>query len=532
MIGEQLGAWTIDRELGRGGMGRVYLAHAADGRQSAIKVLAAELAQEKGFLQRFEREIDILARLHHPNIVRFYESGSQDGHFYYAMEYIEGESFEQLLQARGKLPWPEVLDAALQICPALKHAHDQGVVHRDIKPPNLLRTSTGVVKLTDFGIAKVFAGKQLTSTGGVVGTAEYLSPEQASGKPATKRSDLYSFGVVMYTLLVGHPPFQGQTSTDLLHKHLYAQFDRPRKLVPEIPRELDDVVCQLLEKDPARRPPDGMVLHRQLDSIRRRIERKTEPQVPARPADPAVAEQLADNPGPATLMSRLVRQELDRQNAPTVVSQWLNRPWILVPLFLICVSVLGWTFWPRPRPSAQERFEAAAALMASEDPDDWRRAWREQVEPLQRDDPGHPYQAEIEGWRQRIDDQEALARALKGVQRQGPLSEAQRFYERGLRLCQEGDPESAAALWRNLVTAFRGVASEEHWVRLAEEGLRRLGDRAQATRDPAILRTALDRAQKEKGADEARRVRSALQELYKQDPWGRQALDQILKGRP
>src|SRR5262245_52467063 len=188
MIGSRLGKWVLDKEIGRGGMGRVYLAHEDPGeRLAAIKILSAELAQEPGFLQRFEREIEILNRLNHPNIVKFFESGAENGQFYYAMEYVDGQSFEEILRAKGKVPWKEVLDAALQICPALKHAHDHGVTHRDIKPPNLLRTEAGVVKLTDFGIAKIFAGRQLTTTGGVVGTAEYLSPEQAAGKPATKR---------------------------------------------------------------------------------------------------------------------------------------------------------------------------------------------------------------------------------------------------------------------------------------------------------------------------------------------------------
>jgi serine/threonine protein kinase len=270
MIGARLDKWIIDRELGRGGMGRVYLAHEqASGRPVALKILSAELAQEAGFLHRFEREIEVLGQLNHPNIVRFFESGSKDGLFYFAMEYVEGDNFEQLLHERGRIPWKEVLDAALQICPALKHAHDRGIVHRDIKPPNLLRTAEGIVKLTDFGIAKVFAAQHLTNTGGVVGTAEFLSPEQAAGKQASKRSDLYSLGAVLYNLLTGRPPFTGQSGAELMHKHLYAQFDRPQKLVPDIPHDVDELVCQLLEKDPAHRPGDGLVLQRQLDSIRR-----------------------------------------------------------------------------------------------------------------------------------------------------------------------------------------------------------------------------------------------------------------------
>ncbi len=143
-------------------------------------------------------------------IVRFYESGQENAKYFYAMEYIDGQSLDEILIAQGALPWSEVLDIALQICPALRHVHDHGIIHRDIKPPNIMRTTQGVIKLTDFGIAKVFAGQHLTATGGVIGTAEFLSPEQAAGKPVSKRSDLYSLGVVLYTLLTGKTPFSGR----------------------------------------------------------------------------------------------------------------------------------------------------------------------------------------------------------------------------------------------------------------------------------------------------------------------------------
>src|SRR5262249_42184934 len=236
MIGERLGKWIIFKEIGRGGMGRVYLAQEEiGGRQAALKILSPELAQDSGFLQRFQREIDILAQLQHPNIVQFYESGLENGHYFYAMEYIEGQSYAELLPAQGLLPWSEVLIAALHTCPALKHATDHGIIHRDLNPPNLPRTAAGVVKLTDFGIAKVSASSHLTATGGIVGTAEFLSPEQAAGKPVSKRSVLYSLGVVLYTLLTGRTPFEGGNFLDLLHKHRFAQFDPPRKVVPEIP---------------------------------------------------------------------------------------------------------------------------------------------------------------------------------------------------------------------------------------------------------------------------------------------------------
>src|SRR5437660_717595 len=152
MIGDRLGKWVIYKELGRGGMGRVFLAQEEiGGRKAALKVLAAELAQDAGFLHRFQREIATLSQLDHPHIVRFYEAGFENGMHFYAMEYVDGSSFEEILEAERRLSWKEVLDTALQVCPALRHVHDHGIIHRDLKPANILRTAAGVVKLSDFG---------------------------------------------------------------------------------------------------------------------------------------------------------------------------------------------------------------------------------------------------------------------------------------------------------------------------------------------------------------------------------------------
>ncbi len=391
MIGTRLGGWVIDREIGQGGMGTVYLAHeaAAEGtiplegaepRQAAIKVLAPGLAVDPGFVARFQREIDALRLLCHPNIVRFYDSGQQNNLFYYVMEYVDGRNLEEDVLERGRLHWAEVLDVALQVCPALKHAHDRGIIHRDLKPSNLMRAPGGaeapygVVKLTDFGIAKVFATTHLTATGGVVGTAEYLSPEQAVGKPVSKRSDLYSFGIVLYTLLVGRTPFQGESVVDLLQKHRYGQFEKPSRFVPEVPHDLEEVVCQLLEKDPARRPPDAGVLHRQLDSIRRKLDRKARQTgadgvVPTR-AFPG-GEVPWRGPGPATLMSRLMRQELEGEKRGGPIRQFFNRPAVLVLLLLLTVGLLVWGLWPV---SAETLYRNGEKLMESKNPEDWDRA--------------------------------------------------------------------------------------------------------------------------------------------------------------
>ena len=541
MIGSKLGKWVLDKELGRGGMGRVYLAHEESaGQLAAVKLLAAELAQESGFLQRFQREIEVLGQLDHPNIVRLYESGVQDGHYFFAMEYVEGESFEQILHRQGRLPWQEVLDAALQICPALKQAHDRGIIHRDLKPPNLLRTPTGVIKLTDFGIAKVFAGRQLTTTGGVVGTAEYLSPEQAAGKLATKRSDLYCLGVVLYTLLTGRTPFEGHTAADLLHKHLYSQFDRPQSVVPEIPHDLDDIVCQLLEKDPARRPPDSLVLHRQFDRVRRKLGRKSErtvvvPSTQATVADHGEQEFPADNPGPATLMSQLMRRELEQQKAGNVLSRWLNRPWVLLPLFLLCVSLIVWRLWPETHPSADWLIEQARPLMASEEPADWDKAKSEFLEPLQHAYPEHPYQREVEEFEQKVDDHARQRRALTGVKHAGAISAAERFYQRGLRLCQDGDPDAARQIWENVIRSFGDLEPEQRWVRLSQEALRELAKQTSTSKHPdESVQRALRQARqwRDQGQPQkAEEIWRGLESLYRDDPSGSEVLREVERAR-
>jgi len=541
MIGSKLGKWILDKELGHGGMGRVYLAHEdSTGQLAAVKLLAAELAQESGFLQRFQREIEVLGQLDHPNIVRLYESGTQNGHYFFAMEYVDGESFEQLLHRQGRVPWQEVLDAALQICPALKQAHDRGIIHRDLKPPNLLRTPAGVVKLTDFGIARVFAGRQLTMTGGVVGTAEYLSPEQAAGKLATKRSDLYCLGVVLYTLLTGRTPFEGHTAADLLHKHLYGQFDRPRTVVAEIPPDLDEIVCQLLEKDPARRPPDSLVLYRQLDRVRRKIQRKSERTVVLRNTQATVADDAeqslgADNPGPATLMSQLMRQELERQKAGHPFSQWVNRPWVLLPLFVLCVAVIVWRLWPEAPPPADWFMEQARPLMASAEPADWDKARREFLARLQQAYPEHPYQAEVAAFEQKLEDLARQRRALAAVQEAGLVTAAERFYQRGLRLCQQGDPEAARQIWDNVVRSFRDVAAERRWVNLSEEALRGL-EKQSSSRKPLddSVQKALQQARnwRDQGQREkAEAIWQGLMALYREDASGEELRRQIARDR-
>jgi serine/threonine-protein kinase len=518
MIGKHLGNWQIERVLGRGGMGCVYLARHDDGeRQAALKILAAELAKDAGFLQRFQREIDALHTLDHPNIVRLYDSGHENDIYYYVMEYIEGKSFQDLLEVRGRLPWEEVLDAALQICPALKHAHDHGIVHRDLKPPNLLRGPTGVVKLTDFGIAKVFSGTHLTAAGGVVGTAEYLSPEQAAGKPATRRSDVYSLGVVLYVLLTGRTPFEGESMVELLHKHCYGQFDRPIKIVPEIPRELDEIVCQLMAKDPADRPADCGVLGRQLTTLRRKLERKVAGTDPGLVHDPTQGPSVAseDSPGPATLLGRLLRTDREAKDHAGALAGLFNRIWVLLPLFLLCVAGIAWAFWPA---SAESLFQHGSELMTQEDPEEWDRAWNEYLQPLNDSFPRHPYKADVEKFHKQIE----------------TAHEARRFYRQGERLLREGNSAGAVRVWTNQVTVFGGASAAKWWVARAERSLADL-EKSQPSPDHlAAGYAALQRANtlRDQGQlAQAQHIWDSIEDLYRDSYAARDLLKEVRAAR-
>ena len=283
----RIGQYRVLESIGSGGMGHVYRAHDEQhDRPVAIKLLAAQLATDHNSVQRFHREIQVLQRLDHPNIVHLIDVGEQNGLPFFVMEYVDGASLTTLIKRLGRVPWRQAVDWAIQICDALEHAHGRGVIHRDLKPGNVLIGLDGRVKLTDFGIARLFGTVTLTSAGNVVGTAEYMSPEQAAGKRVGPRSDLYSLGVLLYTMVTGTPPFRGKNYLDVLQKHRYGRFDRPKQLVPEIPIWLDELICELLEKDPQQRPDSAVAVRRRLEAVLRKQElRERDTRYLVHPAD-------------------------------------------------------------------------------------------------------------------------------------------------------------------------------------------------------------------------------------------------------
>jgi serine/threonine-protein kinase len=271
---ELLGPYQIESVIGRGGMGSVYRArHAKTGEEVAVKLIAQHVADDMRFRRRFDAEVETLRRLRHPGIVRLIGYGEEAGQLFYSMELVRGETLQKRIRDVKRLGWLPTLEIASQVCAALKHAHDIGVIHRDLKPANLILTDAGQVKLVDFGIAKLFGFGEQTLHGSVLGTADYMAPEQAGSHSITPRTDLYALGSVMYAMLAGRAPFAGKKVTQVVEA---LQRDRPVPLDlinPDIPAEVVEIVHQLLEKDPADRPPTALAVMNRLKATRAGLQR-------------------------------------------------------------------------------------------------------------------------------------------------------------------------------------------------------------------------------------------------------------------
>lgn len=252
------GRYRLERRLGAGGMSTVYLA--VDDvleRQVAIKLLAEHLSEDKAFLTRFRNEARSAARLTHPNVVQVYDTGEEEGRHFIVMEYVRGKSGAQLLRERGNLPIDEAVRLASQACDGLRYAHSKGIVHRDVKPGNLLIAEDGTVKIADFGIAKAAEQTRVTKAGSVLGTAAYISPEQAHGKEATPASDIYSLGVVVYQFLSGRLPYEYSSITELALKQQSQEIKPLPSIAKKVPEGLDHAVRRALARNPENRYADA-----------------------------------------------------------------------------------------------------------------------------------------------------------------------------------------------------------------------------------------------------------------------------------
>ena len=247
--------YRIIKKIASGGMADIFLGDDLKlNRKVAVKILSANYAGDRNFVARFKSEAQILARLNHPNIVQVYDWGEFNSSYFICMEYVEGESLKEIIEKKGPLPPETVADYAIQISSALLAAHKNNLVHRDIKPQNILVTLEGKVKVTDFGIAKSLT-VDVTKTLNIMGTAHYISPEQAKGEVLDHRTDIYSLGIVLYEMLTADVPFRGSSSIDISLKHIYEKPLKPSELMENIPDKLEKIIMHCLEKNPLARYP-------------------------------------------------------------------------------------------------------------------------------------------------------------------------------------------------------------------------------------------------------------------------------------
>ncbi len=264
------GRYRVEEELGRGGMARVFRGtDTVLGRPVAIKILAPQFADDANFVTRFRREAQAAARLNNPHVVGVYDTGSDNGVHYIVMEYVEARTLADYLAGGGRIMPERAVELAESVCEALAVAHAAGIVHRDIKPANIMVSRDGRVKVTDFGIARLTTSADtVAQTAAVLGTASYLSPEQAQGQPVDQRSDLYSLGAVLYEMVAGRPPFTGESAVAVASKHVLEPPDPPSTLNPDVSPELDAVIMKALAKNPANRYQSAEEMREDLERVR------------------------------------------------------------------------------------------------------------------------------------------------------------------------------------------------------------------------------------------------------------------------
>jgi eukaryotic-like serine/threonine-protein kinase len=351
------GRYALGNFLGGGGMAQVYLAHdEVLGRDVALKILRESYTDEE-FVERFKREAKNAAALNHPNIVQVYDQGqTEDGTYYIAMEYVPGDTLKSRITREGRLDPGEAAGIASRVAEALDVAHQRGIVHRDIKPQNVLLTPSGEAKVADFGIARAASSKTVTDKNLVLGTAAYMSPEQAMGEPVGPASDLYSLGVVLYEMLTGELPYQAEDPIATAMKHLDEPPRHPREANPAVPEELDALTTKLLAKRPEDRYPGAAELAEDL----RRVRDGLSP-LAVEPGEQATA-QLPPDAGKT-------------RTAPTVLAPGPSAPArsrrrsTLLPLvaLLLGVALLGGLAWALSRGSAEQQVEVPRVVGLSRD---------------------------------------------------------------------------------------------------------------------------------------------------------------------
>ncbi|GGA21882.1 Stk1 family PASTA domain-containing Ser/Thr kinase [Paenibacillus physcomitrellae] len=355
MIGHEIGGrYQILERIGGGGMALVYKAQdLLLNRHVAIKVLRQQFVNDEEFIRRFRREAQSAASLSHPNVVSIYDVGEEDEVHYIVMEYVEGQNLNEIIKERAPLQVDEAIRIAAQICDALDHAHQNQIIHRDIKPHNILIGRNGRVKVTDFGIARAVTSATITQTGSVMGSVHYFSPEHAKGVAAGEKSDLYSLGIVLYQMLTGKLPFHGESPISVALKHLQEDFEEPRLVNPMIPQSVENIICKSMRKNPGERYNSAQEMLLDLETCLL-PERRTEPKLAFGPEDEdntLIIPAIKPQPAAAAAAKSRRNRDYEDSDVPDEASKEpeskkkSRKPLIWAGIVLAIIVILGGMAW-------------------------------------------------------------------------------------------------------------------------------------------------------------------------------------------
>ncbi len=473
----RLGPFELQEVLGVGGMGIVYKAvYVKTGQHVAVKVLSPDLMADAKVAQRFEREMAILKKLKHPHIVQYYGGSTSGTQRFYAMELVRGGSLEQELRTRGPRAWEEVVEYGLQIAQALEHAHGVGIVHRDLKPANLLLTRRGVLKLSDFGIARDTQCTALTAAGKTLGTTAYMAPEQITGKhPITARTDLYALGCVLFQLLSGRTPFESETQPEMLFKHIDEEPPSVREFNHNVPVWLDQLIDELLEKEPADRPYDALAVQVKLEEVKQHVADRE-----------SVARQTAIGGGGITVqadrdeLTRILGKKKTRKRKKSRGPLY-ERTWFLSLCLLALVGLVTWGVWPR---SEAELYAELQPLMQSHEPGEWYGA-EPGIQKLLARFPTGEHATEAQGWLDRIAMDRAEKQAeLRASLGRDPDSHAERLYLEARQYERFGDRLTALSKYEGIPALFDADAEARPYVNLSRRQAQLIKDTLGQDEDP------------------------------------------------
>ncbi len=513
MAQRQIGPFLIERQLGAGGMGIVYLAtYVPNEKKVALKVLTPALSEDVKLLRRFEREIDILKRMSHPNIVKYYGGGTVNGQRYYAMEFIDGGSLQDVLKKKRRLNWEQAIQVGRQLCAALEHAHNAGIVHRDLKPANLFITRKGKLRLGDFGIARDTEATALTAAGKTVGTYAYMAPEQIHGNaPISRKTDLYATGCLLFESLTGETPFAASNPAEMLIQHLNDDPRNVRDIVSSCPIWLDELIERLLAKNPDDRPYDALAVHTELTEMLHKLK---ESQVVATSMTSGAVGTTSLGSDGATVDQSPKKKKKRRKDS----SAFYEQTWFL----LLCLLLLiGTSIWFTLPPGENATYLAARKAWESGDDVTQREGRDKFMLPYLERFPEGQFRSEIMDWADQIQVNVLEAQAekkAKGNKEARDDFEAAYISAWTAETDRERNPLEAIELFHQMILRFSEIPEARHWVMLAtrhlEEGRDRLlgmANRDQLIRERMLYAESLFRNRK---LDDAGRIWFHFREVF------------------